>query len=118
MRRLMVLWLAAASVTPAAGQIEAARAELRDGHVDAAIAILRKQAEKDPPPVDAILLLGEVLLSAERFDEADEVVDPAVARNPDNARLACLAGDLRYREGRVFDADKAYKAAIKIDPKN
>jgi len=114
----MCLWMAAVTLAVAADKLDDARAQLRAGHTDAAIELLRAQVAKDPAAVEPSMLLAETLLSQERFDEADEVVERALGRNHSDARLHRLLGDLRYREGRVFDADKAYKAAIKIDPQN
>lgn len=53
-----------------------------------------------------------MLLGAERFDEADRAIEKALARNKSDADLE------RVLEGRVFDAGKAYKAAIRVDGHN
>jgi tetratricopeptide (TPR) repeat protein len=121
MRRLIALFLAAIT-TAAAGdnvdKMDAAREQLRAGHTDAAIGILQQQLAKDPGAVAASILLTETLLAAERFDEADQAIESALAKNKSDAGLERVLGDLRFREGRIFDAEQAYKAAIKLDPHN
>ena len=73
---------------------------------------------KDPGALEPSVLLAETLLTEERFDEAEEAVEAALTKHPSKAGLERLLGDIHYREGRIFDADKAYKAAIKADPNN
>jgi len=77
-----------------------------------------KSSLKTQPPVAAGILLTEILLVTERFDEADEAVESALAKSKSDAGLERVLGDLRFREGRIVDAEKAYKAAIKLDPHN
>jgi hypothetical protein len=120
MRRLIGLFLAAVT-TAAAGdnvdKMDAALAQLRAGHTDAAIEILQQLA-KDPGAAAPGILLTEILLTAERFDEADQAIEYALASNKSDAGLDRVLGDLRFREGRVFDAEKAYKGAIRLDSHN
>jgi len=118
MPRLIGLWLAVLTAAACADKLDEARDQIRAGHVDAAIELLQKQVAQDPGAVDVGILLGQTLLAQERFDEADAAVARALAKNGSDARLHCLLGDLRYREGRIFDADKEYKAAVSLDPKN
>ncbi|MGD0362327.1 MAG: aspartyl protease family protein [Bryobacteraceae bacterium] len=117
MRRLIGMFLV---ITAAANgdNLDAAREQLRLGHTDAAIEVLQQQLAKDPATVAASILLSEILLAAERFDDADQIVESALAKNKSDAGLQRVLGDLRFREGRVFDAEKAYKAAIKLDSQN
>jgi tetratricopeptide (TPR) repeat protein len=121
MRRLIGLFLAAVTTTTTAlagDNLDAAREQLRAGHTDAAVEILQQQLAKDSTAVAAGILLTETLLAAERFDEADGAAQSALAKNPSDAGLQRVLGDLRFRQGRVFDAEKAYKAAIKLDSHN
>jgi tetratricopeptide (TPR) repeat protein len=94
------------------------RAELRAGHVEKAIELLRAAISKQPADLDSNILLGDTLLFEERFDEAAQVVNSALASNPQAAGLHRVLGDLRYREGLFADAEKDYKSALKLDPKN
>jgi len=119
MRRLIGLLLAAVTTATAGDNVDkmdAAREQLRAGHTDAAIEILHQQLAKDPAAAAPNILLIETLLAAERFDEADQATESAMARNQSDAGLECALGDLRFREGRIFDGEKAYKAAVKLDP--
>lgn len=110
--------VAAASVMCAGDGLDEARAQLSAGKVDSSIQLLRGMLAKDPTVTDASVLLAETLLEQERMDEAEEVVDTALAKNPLDAKLERVEGDVYFREGRIFDADKAYKAALKTDPNN
>jgi tetratricopeptide (TPR) repeat protein len=58
------------------------------------------------------------LLAKERFDEAAEVIEDALVKHQSEAGVERVLGDLDYREGRIFDAEKAYKAALKLDPRS
>ena len=121
MRRLIGLFLATVTTATAGDNVDkmdAAREQLRAGHTDAAIGILQQQLAKDPAAVAASILLTETLLAAERFDEADQAIESALAKNKSEAGLERVLGDLRFREGRIFDAEKAYKAAIRLDAHN
>jgi len=121
MRRLIGLLLAAVTTATAGDNVDkmdAAREQLRAGHTDTAIEILQQQLAKDPAAAAPNILLSEILLAAERFDEADRATENALAKNKSDAGLQRVLGDLRFREGRIFDAEKAYKAAIRLDPHN
>jgi tetratricopeptide (TPR) repeat protein len=118
MRRWIALSFAAMAVMIAADNLDEARAQLLAKHVDAAIELLRGLVAKDPGAIEPSVLLAETLLDEERFDEAEDAVEAALTKHPSEAGLERLLGDIRYRGGRIFDADKAYKAAIKTDPHN
>jgi len=77
------------------------RANIRAGHTDAAIGILQQRLAKDPAAVAAGILLTETLLLSPKT-------------NPTLAWSVCPA-TFAFLEGRVFDAEKAYRAAVKLD---
>ena len=118
MRRWLLLGLAASAVLTAAGTLDEARSQLLAGNTDAAIETLRGVLAKDPSAIEPAVLLSETLLATERFDEASEAAEQARARHPSEAVFERLLGDICYREGRIFEADKHYKAAVKTDPRN
>ncbi len=118
MHRWIVLCLSAASVVTAADNLDDARAQLAGGHTDAALELLRGLVAKDPAAIEPSVLLAETLLAQERFDEAEEAAEASLAKHASDAGLERVLGDVYFREGRIFDADKAYKAALKTDPKN
>ena len=118
MRRWILVSLSALAVATAAEDLDDARAQLSAGHVDAAIQLLRGFVAKDPSAVEPSALLAETLLTGERFEEAEEVVTASLTKHPSDAGLERLLGDVQYREGRIFDAHKAYTAAVKNDGKN
>ena len=117
MRYLIGLWMVALTIAAAGDKLDDVRAQLNAGHPDAAIELLRGQLATDPGPLSRILL-SQLLLSREGFDEAGEVIDNALVKHPDQPNLQRVLGDLRFRKGRIYDAEKAYKAAIKLDPQN
>ncbi|HVN05923.1 MAG TPA: aspartyl protease family protein [Bryobacteraceae bacterium] len=115
MRRLTFLCLAGVVLAGGADRSDEARSLLQSGHTDEAIQLMRAEIATDPDALAAGVLLTETLLKQERFDEADDAIAAALARHPSDAKLNRVLGDLRYREGLIFDADKAYKIAVKAD---
>ena len=73
---------------------------------------------RTPPLRNRATLLAEILLAKERFDEAAEVIEDALVKHQSEAGVERVLGDLDYREGQIFDAEKAYKTALKLDPRN
>ena len=89
------------------------------GKCDAAVDAFRKSIEADPSRVVAYVLLAEILdYRLPRIPEGLDVLDQAVAKNPESsaARLA------RFRHQSAFgskeDAAADLEAAVKLDGKN
>ncbi len=92
--------------------------KLRGGDQAGAIQLLEAAIRKEPGAVAPNVLLVEVLLGAERVDEARQAADRALASNGAAADLHRVEGDVHFRQGDIFGAEKEYKLAVKTDPKN
>ncbi|HPR64624.1 MAG TPA: sulfatase-like hydrolase/transferase [Thermoanaerobaculia bacterium] len=74
-----------------------------------------------PDPKDGLVLLRTIeeitlLLSEERWREAEAVLNRARSSYPGDASLMRLSGDLYRRENRWIEAMTAYQAALKQSP--
>jgi tetratricopeptide (TPR) repeat protein len=65
----------------------------------------------------AQLGLARSLLATQKIDEALTAVMAGVAAHPDSAKMMIVLGDIHFRRAEMEDAEKAYQAALQIDPK-
>jgi tetratricopeptide (TPR) repeat protein len=93
----------------------AARALMNKGKPTDAAAALKALVEKDPTLADAHAGLVRCLLSTNQLDEADGVAKKALAALPLSAVVHAAVGDVAFRSGNFADAEKEYRAALKID---
>ena len=114
----VVLLACAAALTLRADAWSDAIEKLRTGDQEGAIQLLQGAIAKEPAAVRPNVLLAEVLLSSERLSEARKVADDAIAKDPKVADFHRVAGDVRFRQGDILGAEKEYKAAYAMDPKN
>lgn len=74
-------------------------------HVSRAIAVLEEMRLNYPQRIDGVLLLAQVYSDYNQFEEAEDLVDEWLQREPENAVLCLLKGTLlnqqeKYDEGR------------------
>jgi tetratricopeptide (TPR) repeat protein len=62
------------------------------------------------------LALAQLLLEANRLDQAQREIERALTLSPYNASAHRLQGDLYYRQHRVEEAIGAYQRAFQLDP--
>jgi tetratricopeptide (TPR) repeat protein len=93
----------------------AARALMKKGKLTDAAAAFKALVEKDPTLADAHAGLVRCLLSTNQLDEADGAAKKALAALPSSAVVHAAAGDVAFRSGNFADAEKEYRAALKID---
>ncbi|MCO5199282.1 MAG: tetratricopeptide repeat protein [Anaerolineae bacterium] len=74
------------------------------------------QELKTQPSVDTRIALSQLLINAERFDEADAELNRTMRLDPYNAAVFRLKGDLYRTTNRVEDAIQAYQRAYELDP--
>jgi Tfp pilus assembly protein PilF len=60
--------------------------------------------------------MAHSLLRAGRTSEALAHVDQAVAREPDNATLHHLRGQIYFQTGRLDEAERAFRRVLELDP--
>ena len=93
----------------------AARALMKKGQLKDAAGAFKALIEKDPTLADAHAGLIRCLLRSDQLDEADGAAKKAVAALPSSALVHAVVGDVAFRSGSFGDAEKEYRAALKID---
>jgi tetratricopeptide (TPR) repeat protein/predicted aspartyl protease len=93
----------------------AARALMKKGKLTDAAAAFKALVEKDPTLADAHAGLVRCLLSSNQVEEADGAAKKALAALPASAVVHAAVGDVAFRSGNFADAEKEYRAALKID---
>ncbi|HEX4620875.1 MAG TPA: tetratricopeptide repeat protein [Myxococcaceae bacterium] len=66
----------------------------------------------------AAMHVGCDMAAADRLDDAKTVFEGLVALNPKDAASQAALGTVYQKLGRPADAEAAYSAALRIDPKN
>ena len=99
---------AAAAMTSAQGQIDAAETLYRY-----AIWLQDIVAQES---TDTRLGLAQLLVQANRLDEAQSEIDRIITLSPYNASAYQLQGDLYHKEGQFEQAITAYQRAFQLDP--
>jgi tetratricopeptide (TPR) repeat protein len=93
----------------------AARALMKKGQLKDAAAAFKALVDKDPTLADAHAGLVRCLLSSNQLEEADGAAKKALAALPSSAVVHAAVGDVAFRSGNFADAEKEYRAALKID---
>src|SRR5689334_22924802 len=93
----------------------AARALMKKGQLKDAVAAFKALVDKDPTLADAHAGLVRCLLSTNQVEEADGAAKKALAALPSSAVVHAAVGDVAFRSGNFADAEKEYRAALKID---
>ncbi len=119
-QRAALEWLETASrLAPNLGEIwvNMGVARRRSGRATEAEAAYRRALEEDPEQVPAYQNLAALLTLTGRGEEATELLaltDRATNRNP----FSYLAlGDLARERGRLAEAERFYRRALRLDPK-
>jgi predicted aspartyl protease len=82
------------------------------------IALLKKELAARPDNAALRVHLVDLMVDQERFDEAGDVITSGLRANPRWADLHRAYGDLLFRQGRVFEAEAEYGAAIDLEHNN
>lgn len=92
---------------PAEGKYQYAEAVLATNLADQRSNIVRKKIEQalkiDPNDIHARLLQGEIELEEKQFDEAAEIYEFVLARQPENQRALMLKGNALYQKAQLED---------------
>jgi tetratricopeptide (TPR) repeat protein len=81
---------------------------------DRAVAAYRQAAALNPLDGERWLDLGLALTRLEQFDDADEALRRALARDPSNAAFHLAVGRLREQQGLLHEARANYEQALAI----
>ena len=93
----------------------AARALMKKGQLKDATAAFKALVDKDPSLAEAHAGMVRCLLRSNQLDEADGAAKKALAALPASALVHAVVGDVAFRAGNFGDAEKEYRAALKID---
>ena len=99
-------------------QFQAAEARWREGNVKACHEALEGLLQRDPKHLEAKLLLTQVLLSEEKFDQARASLEPILAERPADARVQHTMGLLMEMQGKSEEALACYQRAAELEPEN
>lgn len=102
----------------AAGHFNLALSQSLAGEDEAAIAGFRKVLELQPGLFEAQLNLGQALVKAGRFAEAEAPLAAAAATKPDDARVRYLQARALIGQERLRDALPLLERAAGLDPEN
>ena len=97
-------------------QLELARVERRSGRVDAAMDLLIGILHRDPYHFDALLALGETLLSADRIRDAATAFARILRFDPEHAGALFHQGVLLAKHSRYRDAISSWQQVIDLEP--
>jgi len=99
-------------------ELQAARSHFAQGDLDRCTERLKQLLARNPDHLDARLLMAEALLADDRPEEAAQVLEPALAAHPDNARLQHLMGLLADAIGQPDVALAWYQQAAESPLEN
>jgi tetratricopeptide (TPR) repeat protein len=101
-------------------QVQSAINDGRQGRNDSGIQKLKALAASQPKQADIWIALGDLLRSADRYQEATAAYDKAVAETPAGDRrligVYYSRGVSLERSNRWDDAERDFRAALKINP--
>jgi len=78
---------------------------------------LRQIAARDDAPTPGLLQLAHAALDKGQLDEARQIYERVLAREPRNVEAITHMGSVLYQEGRVDEALAKVEAALRIDPR-
>lgn len=86
------------------------------GKIDEAIVALQEARKASPKDVNLVLAAADVYHKMNRMDKFGELMSEATSIDPNNPVLFYNLGVVNYGQGRVEDAKKYYRRAIKLKP--
>jgi len=84
------------------------------GDREAGIERLRELVEADPADAIALQSLVHALLRAERVAEALEIVEQAIARDPERAALPAILAQVHLQRGAFEEAERAIRSFVEL----
>jgi tetratricopeptide (TPR) repeat protein len=88
----------------------------RGANTEIALSLARRARELEPAAARHLRVLSQALLALERLDEAEALLDEAVAAHPDDPFLALQQARLEQARGRPAAARDAYRRALALEP--
>lgn len=89
------------------------------GELDAALALLADApADSDDERLRLLLAQSDLLLEANRPQQAAKLIDDALAQNPDSVELLFARSMVLEKLNRTADMERDLKRILELDPKN
>jgi predicted aspartyl protease len=85
------------------------------GDFDQAASLYQATLLGSPNDVPATVGLVQTLLKQQKIQEADDLIQKALATNPKSGPLVTALGEVQYREGKPWIAGATADTAIKLD---
>jgi len=106
----------ALSETPGSRQLQMVRADLvaEKGKVDEGIKALQQLQRGNEEDLDVLSAMVSVYQRAKRFDDAQNVLNRATQRFPNQEQVHFLQGSLYEKQKKYNDAEKAFRKALEI----
>lgn len=108
----------AAEVAPEKMQAEyalkAAKWASESGKVERAVEILRAATSRGVKSGEIFEQLGVALVNLKQFDEAIAAYTEAAKASPKDPTLWEIVGELQFRQGRLKEAETAYKSSLAV----
>lgn len=81
-----------------------------------ALEAFRQMAEADPASPDGFTNMGIVLTEMERLDDARQLMERALSKNPDDPALYANLAALHFRRGEADAAERYWRQALALGP--
>jgi len=91
-------------------------AAMADKDYDTAEIHYRRCLEQDPTLTVVGLNMATLLITVGRYDEAESLLQDALARHPDHPRALFLLGESASQQGRLEQAIALWESALAIEP--
>ena len=106
--------------SPNSKDIQIAYADLiaSRGRLDEGIQVLQKLAAGKEPDLELLSAMTGIYEQAERFADAQKVLDTAIQRFSDDKQVYFLQGALYERQKKVPEAEQAFRKALDLDKNN
>ena len=91
---------------------------IEEGHLDEAVAELSTALASDPANTGVVLSLSRAQISKKDLRAAGRILEGAVARGLDDARIYAALAEVYEADGHVENAIPAMRLAVQRDPQN
>jgi len=89
-----------------------------NGDFERAAGLYQEQLQHNPKDSEATVGLVHALLKQQKVTDADDLVQKALAQDPNSVPLLVAKGEVQYREGKPWLAAQTADTAMNLDPCN
>lgn len=90
--------------------------DMKHRYPEEAVAAFYQHLGANPSAVPVALVLAELLVDLERYDDAEAILAPLSQQFPDAAEVQALYGGLLAERGQMEEAYAAFQMAMALDP--